>query len=196
MDPVSQLVSGAALGVALELLSDSIRRAVTTASSFKFKLQLLQTTVTILISRFKGIRGEQKQFLGAEAQRLCELLVRGSRLVSKCSRISRWNYFKMRRYEKRIDELDESLKHLLTLNFQLLQYENMRKLLTEVNEMSKKFVDHEDELPKPIHVVPLNDQENSLCSSHWPSSQTQPSMRRFRMNYQRSEKVTKFGFSF
>ncbi|KAG5241370.1 disease resistance protein [Salix suchowensis] len=169
MEPVSQLVSGAALGVALELLSDSIRRAVTTASSFKFKLQLLQTTVRILISRFKGIRGEQKQFLGAEAQRL---------------------------YEKRIDELDESLKHLLTLNFQLLQYEDMRKLLTEVNEMSKKFVDHEEELPKPSHVVPLNDQENSLCSFHWPSSQSQPSMRRFRMNYQRSEKVTKFGFSF
>ncbi|KAI9391066.1 hypothetical protein POPTR_007G038600v4 [Populus trichocarpa] len=168
--------------------------AVTTASSFKFKLRLLQATVRILITRFKVIREEQQQFPGAEAQRLCELLARGSHLISKCSRISQWNYFKMRRYEKRIDELDESLKHLLTLNFQLLQYENMRKLLTGVNEMSKKLVDHGDELPKPSHVVPLNDQENSWYSR--TSSHRQPSKPRFRMSYQRSEKITKFGFSF
>ncbi|XP_011039225.1 PREDICTED: probable disease resistance protein At5g66910 [Populus euphratica] len=194
MEPISQLVSGAALGVALQLLSDSIMCAVTTASSFKFKLRLLQTTVGILIARFKVIRGEQQQFPGAEAQRLCELLARGCHLVSKCSRISQWNYFKMRRYEKRIDELDESLKHLLTLNFQLLQYENMRKILTGVNEMSKKLLDHGDELPKPSHVVPLNDQENSWYSR--TSSHRQPSAPRFRMSYQRSEKITKFGFSF
>lgn len=183
-----EVVPGAALGVALQQLRDSIVRAIAEATKFKFKLQLLKTTVDLLIERFNEMEQLclqlKNKFPKAETERLRDLLEKGKNVISTCSHIAWWNYYRKRRYAKRIDELNQSLQHLLTFNFQLEQSTRLLEVLLKVNEMNKKL----DRMENYGGVA--TDKKSS--SNPGISSQPESSRSRFRLRYEKkSEKVLK-----
>lgn len=113
---VGSLIAGAILGVAFQELFTAVRESKSRCSNFKNALYCLEYGVNVLtplIKEMDRLNQELDDYKREEITRLfLQQLKKAEALVSECSNVHRWNLYKKRKYEKRLMELDSSLRKL------------------------------------------------------------------------------------
>ncbi|GAY63417.1 hypothetical protein CUMW_225410 [Citrus unshiu] len=111
------LLAGAILGVAFQEITVAIKESKSRCSNFRDALNSLENTISLISPLIKEM-DRLNQELGDSNKReviirlFLQQLKKGEALVSKCSSIRRWNLCKKRKYEKRLRNMDSSLREL------------------------------------------------------------------------------------
>ncbi|KDO40710.1 hypothetical protein CISIN_1g045747mg, partial [Citrus sinensis] len=100
------LVAGAFLGVVFQEITVAIKESKSRWSNFRYALNSLENTISLLSPFIKEMNRLNQEIIRLFLQQLEE----GEALVSKCSSIRRWNLYKKRKYEKRLRNMESSLR--------------------------------------------------------------------------------------
>ena len=68
-----------------------------------------------------------------------EVLEKGDELVCKCLKVGHWNILKKIHYEKRLEELDDSLTRFLSVDIQAPMARDVKEILLAVRRMAQQF---------------------------------------------------------
>ncbi|WCJ31065.1 hypothetical protein M5689_012581 [Euphorbia peplus] len=133
---------GGAVGVGFQQLYNCLVTAVSTTSKIKFELKCLKIKVQKLNRKFEAVAELlvqiEKEF-PEEISKLEMLLEKARNLVSACSEVSRFNYYKQYKYMKRLAELDASFEQMVKVDFATMELQCMVQVLVNVGEMNKKL---------------------------------------------------------
>ncbi|KAI9079992.1 hypothetical protein K1719_038057 [Acacia pycnantha] len=139
-----ELFGGAVLGVLFDRLQKEIWRVKDNFVMFKSKLEELEETLTVLYPVIKEIEELNRRLNrpnhGKETIILRRLLEDGTDLVSKCSKISRWNIFKQRRYRGKLEELDNKILRFHYLYSQAHMGRDQKQTLLSVQETRQMMI--------------------------------------------------------
>ncbi|XP_024043149.1 uncharacterized protein LOC112099877 [Citrus clementina] len=116
---VGSLLAGAILGVAFQEMTVAIKESKSRCSNFRDALNSLENTISLLsvapsIKEMDRLNQELEDSNKREEiiRLFLQQLKKGEALVSKCSSIRRWNLYKKRKYEKRLRNMESSLREL------------------------------------------------------------------------------------
>ncbi|KAI9084540.1 hypothetical protein K1719_033528 [Acacia pycnantha] len=139
-----ELVGGAVLGVLFDQLRKEIWRVKDNSVMFKPKLEELEETLTILYPVIEEIEELNIRLNrpnhGTETISLRRLLEDGTKLVSKCSKIPRWDIFKQGRYREKLVELDNKILRFHNLYLQAHMGRDQKQTLLFVQEMREMMI--------------------------------------------------------
>ncbi|XP_048324907.2 probable disease resistance protein At5g66900 isoform X1 [Ziziphus jujuba] len=108
---------GAALGAGFGLLLETVKESIDKTVMFKPTLKSIKGTLECLqplIQDIKGLNMELDLPEGETTDFDLEMK-QGEKLVAKCSKVSRWKFFKKSRYTGKLLELDQTLKRLIRI---------------------------------------------------------------------------------
>ncbi|CAN0864232.1 hypothetical protein LINGRAHAP2_LOCUS8901 [Linum grandiflorum] len=92
MDPVTTLVTGAVLGVTLQVLYDTIQRVKARSSTIRKRLEVLGRRTMSLRDNFVGINERYPDFeLRPEIKKLRWLIMKADDLVRDCDGLGFWH---------------------------------------------------------------------------------------------------------
>ncbi|KAK8685872.1 hypothetical protein V6N13_124905 [Hibiscus sabdariffa] len=132
----ANLIGGAALGAIFGELLRTVAEAHKTAAMFRDTLKELQSTLLSIEPLIKEIESFNKvSDKEHETKELLEIIEKGQRLVTKCCKIHRWDYFKKAYHVKKLNGFNKSLDRL----YQMMQAQQMRdvkEVLFETKEIS------------------------------------------------------------
>ncbi|XP_028776840.1 uncharacterized protein LOC114733536 [Neltuma alba] len=113
-----EMVGGAVLGLVFDQLRREIGR-VKIIATFRPKLKELEETLDLLYPLVKEIEDLNRRLNGTDYVRetimLRGLLEDGTKLVSKCSKIPRWDLLKQSRQREKLVELDYKIVKFIIL---------------------------------------------------------------------------------
>jgi hypothetical protein len=122
------------LGEAFSQLFETVKDVVNKARMFESILTHLRSTLTSLVPLVEEIRrlnievGHPEE----EINILIEQMKKGTKLVSKCSKISWWNYCMKSQYAGKLCELDEDIGRFFQVDLQAWNARNVLETLVEV----------------------------------------------------------------
>ncbi|KAK4267724.1 hypothetical protein QN277_024466 [Acacia crassicarpa] len=139
-----ELVGGAVLGVVFDQLQKEIWRVKNNIVMFKPKLEELELTLDVLSPVIEEIeilnRRLNRSEYGRETIVLMRLLEDGTKLVSKCSKIPRWDIFKRCRYREKLMELDNKILRFQNLYLQANMARDQKQSLLIVQETRQMLI--------------------------------------------------------
>ncbi|KAK4267725.1 hypothetical protein QN277_024467 [Acacia crassicarpa] len=139
-----ELIGGAVLGVLFGELQNEICRVKENFEMFKPKLEELEETLTILYPVIEEIEELNRRLNrpnhGRETIILRRLLEDGTKLVSKCSKIPRWNFLKQGRYREKLVELDNKILRFHNLYLQAHMGRDQKQTLLFVQETRQMMI--------------------------------------------------------
>ncbi|XP_022775224.1 probable disease resistance protein At5g66900 [Durio zibethinus] len=137
------LIGGAALGAVFGELLRAIVKATETATMFPDVWEELKSTLFKIQSTIKHIESLNKELdKENETKLLIEIIREGHKLVSKCSKIHRWNFFKKTCYTYKLQRYKESLQRFCQIDMQTHQTRDIKDLLLEVKSISMEVSRH------------------------------------------------------
>ncbi|KAJ0096811.1 hypothetical protein Patl1_28770 [Pistacia atlantica] len=142
MPGIEDLVAGATLGVAFQLLCHEIKGAKAKSNKFKSILESSESTLKLLTPKTIELEKFNEELMDNSREEIHLLLgtvEKARQLVSTCLDIPWWNKVKKYRYTKRLVQLDSSLSKLLNVEFQAAQSLDILRILAEVTEMNQKL---------------------------------------------------------
>ncbi|KAJ0024685.1 hypothetical protein Pint_06791 [Pistacia integerrima] len=204
MSGIEDLVAGAALGVAFQLLCGLIKDTKAKSKKFKPILERLESTLKLLTPKIIELEKFNKELMDnsrEEIHLLLGTLKKARQLVFTCSDIPRWNKVKKCRYAKRLNQLDSSLFKLLNVEFQAAQSVDILRILAEVTETNQKLDrmnlhDKNNYAPSKVKSsnytagMPREDTEEYSSDSSENSSEGKPQPR-FELKYKSQKKRSK-----
>ncbi|KAD4338044.1 hypothetical protein FH972_027308 [Carpinus fangiana] len=131
---MADAVLGAVLGEAFSQLFETVKDVVNKARMFEPILTRLQSTLASLVPLVEQI-GRLNIEVGhpeEEINSLIEQMKKGTKLVSKCSKISWWNYCMKSQYAGKLCELDEDIGRFFQVDLQAWNARNVLETLVEV----------------------------------------------------------------
>ncbi|KAG7560327.1 Powdery mildew resistance protein RPW8 domain [Arabidopsis thaliana x Arabidopsis arenosa] len=151
--PLVELLTGAALGFALQLLHEAIIRAKERSLITRCILDRLDATIykiTPFVIKIDTFTEEVDEPLRRVIEELKCLLEKAIRLVEAYAELKRRNLLRKYRYKRRIKELDASLRWMVDVDVQVNQWLDIRKLMGKMSEMNTKL----DEITsQPIDII-------------------------------------------
>ncbi|XP_022775219.1 probable disease resistance protein At5g66900 isoform X2 [Durio zibethinus] len=131
------LFRGAALEAGFGELVGAVVEAIKTAAMFRDVLEELNSTLLDIQPIIKDIeslnKGLDKEH---ETKQLIEIILKGNKLVSKCSNIQRWNFFKKTCYTYKLQRFKESLQLFCQIDLQIQQTRDIKDVLFGVKGLS------------------------------------------------------------
>ena len=124
------VVGDAAVGYLVEELLTAVVKLMKKPMSFRPTLESLRSKLERISPLFEEIK-DQNYALDRpkrEIERLIQILEDGNKLICKCSKVRRWNYFKQMRYQKRLVAFDKSLAELFNFDMQALMLRDVRHI--------------------------------------------------------------------
>ncbi|KAL1214374.1 RPW8-like protein 3 [Cardamine amara subsp. amara] len=146
--PISELVAGAALGFALQVLLEAIKKAKDRSLTTKCILDRLEATIlsiTPLVARIDKLSEELEDSPKKVIENLKFLLEKAVALVVAYAELRRRNLLKKFRYKRRIKELEASLRWMVDVDVQVNQWSNINEIMAKMSEMNTKL----DEITRP-----------------------------------------------
>ncbi|XP_057975707.1 probable disease resistance protein At5g66900 [Malania oleifera] len=130
-------VVGAVAGELLKALLDAKDSAVNFKSDFK-RLEYTLEYVIPLVSEIERLNDKLDR-PRSETQRLIIKLEEGKEIVSKCSKVQRWDYCRKYRYSKKILKLDQSLQRFFNVELTVGEARDVKQLLVEMQDAIRKL---------------------------------------------------------
>ncbi|KAL9433121.1 hypothetical protein AB3S75_028024 [Citrus x aurantiifolia] len=136
---VGSLLAGAILGVAFQELTVAIKKSKSRCSNFRDDLNSLENTISLLSPLIKEMDRLNRELEDSNEREeiillFLQRLKKGEALVSKCSSIRRWNLYKKGKYEKRLRNMDSSLRELSAV-LQVRQALDIQRLQRIIQDM-------------------------------------------------------------
>ncbi|XVE87186.1 hypothetical protein DITRI_Ditri18aG0095800 [Diplodiscus trichospermus] len=129
---MADLIGGAAYG---ELLR-AVVEATKTAAMFRDALKDVKSTLSSIQPKIKELESFNKELdKEHETEELFEIIRCGQELVTKCSKIQRWNFFKKDRYTHKLNAFKESLGRFCQIHLQIQQARDTKNVLYKVQEV-------------------------------------------------------------
>ncbi|XP_043693056.1 probable disease resistance protein At5g66900 [Telopea speciosissima] len=137
-----QLPVGFLLGPPAQELQRVISDVILKAHHFKYYLEQLQSTletITPLIKEIDRLSAELTDHQRQDIVRLKAELVKGQKLVKKCSFVPSWNCFKRCRRSKKILKLDKTLLQFFQIDVPVDNWLHNKQILLDLKDMITKF---------------------------------------------------------
>ncbi|KAF3777268.1 hypothetical protein EJ110_NYTH46102 [Nymphaea thermarum] len=99
------MVIEAAAGVVIQQLWEIVRDLFTQPGRFRRQYRRLEQELGIVLLMLARSPSAESN----------EVLRRGGELMEKCSEVSRWNFFKQKKYSRRLKKLDEEIDRFLRM---------------------------------------------------------------------------------
>ncbi|XP_022739594.1 probable disease resistance protein At5g66900 isoform X2 [Durio zibethinus] len=133
------LIGGAALGAGFGELLRAVIEASKTAAMFRDALEELQSTLSSIEPVTRDINSFNKVFdKEHEIKRLKQIIDKGQKLVRKCSKIQRCNFFMKTCYTYKLQRLNKSLERFCQIDMQTQQMRDIKEILFDVREIDKE----------------------------------------------------------
>uniref|UniRef100_A0A7N0T9N4 RPW8 domain-containing protein n=1 Tax=Kalanchoe fedtschenkoi TaxID=63787 RepID=A0A7N0T9N4_KALFE len=137
---MSGLVEGAVVGALVGKLVNEIIDATKTAGEFKPLLKRIESKIRLLRPEMEKMEELlQKLDRGQENKEFAALLVKGTTLVKKCSKVQSWNYCKRVKCSKLLSKLDESISSYCEINVALQTNRTATQTLVVAEDLSRRF---------------------------------------------------------
>ncbi|XP_043720388.1 probable disease resistance protein At5g66900 [Telopea speciosissima] len=137
-----QLPVGFLLGPPAQELQRVISDVILKAHHFKHYLEQLQSTLKTITPRIKEIDRLSAELTDHQRQDIVRLkaeLVKGQKLVKKCSSVPSWNCFKRCRRSKKILKLDKTLLQFFQIDVPVDIWLHNKQILVDLRDMITKF---------------------------------------------------------
>lgn len=133
---MADLVGGAAVGAVFGELLKAIISEANHASHFKSSFKRLKSTLTGINPIVDKIASMNQQLDRPEDLKiLIDSMREGEKLISKCSEVRRYDFYKKVRYSRKLDKLDRMISKFFHLDLQLQQARDQKEILLEVKDM-------------------------------------------------------------
>ncbi|XP_010503720.1 PREDICTED: RPW8-like protein 3 [Camelina sativa] len=139
---VVEIVAGPALGYALQALHYAIKRAIDRSLTSAYIFDRLDATIfkiTTLVAQVDKLSEEVEDPQRKVIEDLKHLLEKAVSLVEAYAELRRRNLLKKFRYQRRIKELDASLRWMVNVDVQVNQWVDIKELLAKMSEMKTKL---------------------------------------------------------
>ena len=136
----SALIGGAALEAGFGGLFRAVVEAIKTPAMFHDVLEELESRLSSIQPIIKDIESFNKILdKEHETKQLFEIICKGQKLVRKCSKIQRWNFFKKTCYIYKLQGLKKWLERFCQIDMQTQQTRDIKDVLFEVKEFGLEF---------------------------------------------------------
>ncbi|XP_059458896.1 probable disease resistance protein At5g66900 [Corylus avellana] len=138
---MADAVLGAVLGEAFSQLFETVKDVINKARMFESILTQLQSTLASLVPLVEEIRRLNREVGHPEEEikSLIKHMKKGTKLVSKCSKISWWNYCMKSQYAGKLSELDEDIGRFFQVDLQAWNARNVLETLARVNAIGENM---------------------------------------------------------
>ncbi|CAH2064474.1 unnamed protein product [Thlaspi arvense] len=140
--PLGEVIVGAALGLVIQILHQAIQRAKDRSTTTRFILGRLDDTVyriTPLIVKVEKLSEEADESLRRVTEDLKRLLQQAVVLVEAYAELKRRNLLKKFSYNRRIKELEASLRWMVDVDVQVNQWLDIQELMAKMSVMNTKL---------------------------------------------------------
>ncbi|KAG7633920.1 Powdery mildew resistance protein RPW8 domain [Arabidopsis suecica] len=158
--PLTEIIAGAALGLALQILHEAIQRAKDRSLTTSCILDRLDSTIlriTPLMAKVEKLNKESDESLRKVFEDLKHLLEKAVVLVEAYAELKRRNLLEKYRYKRRIKELEGSLKWMVDVDVKVNQWADIKDLMAKMSEMNTKL---EKIMGQPIDCIISEDNTN------------------------------------
>ncbi|XP_068344071.1 RPW8-like protein 1 [Pyrus communis] len=137
---MEKILLDATIGRALEALLGAVLQARERAHMYESILAQLEFTIHTITPKISEIdRLSDKDFPDDVIHRIRLQLIRGKELVDKCSNAGGCDFCKGQRYYKKLLELDESLRRLITIDLQVKVALDVVRISNEMKAICRRW---------------------------------------------------------
>ncbi|CAH8268140.1 unnamed protein product [Arabidopsis lyrata] len=158
--PLAEIIAGAALGLALQILHEAIQRAKDRSLTTSCILDRLDSTIlriSPLIAKVEKLGKESDESMRKVIKDLKHLLEKAVVLVEAYAELKRRNLVGKYRYKRRIKELEGSLKWMVDVDVKVNQWADIKDLMAKMSEMNTKL---DKIMGQPIDCI-ISDEDNT-----------------------------------
>ncbi|ESQ45481.1 hypothetical protein EUTSA_v10010714mg [Eutrema salsugineum] len=162
--PITEIIAGATLGLALQVLHEAIKRAKDRSITTRCILDRLDATIfriTPLVVQVDKLSEEVEDCPRKVIEDLKNLLEKAVSLVEAYAELRRRNLLKKSRYKRRIKELEASLRWMVEVDVQVNQWLDIKELMSKMSEMNTKL----DEITRQPSGFPCFKKNHSIPQS-------------------------------
>ncbi|KAK3223882.1 hypothetical protein Dsin_010907 [Dipteronia sinensis] len=189
MPGFEDLVLAPVIQLVIQELFQAIKGAREKTNKFDVVLINLQNTVTSVTPKINEIckmDQEHDDYPKQEILLFHRQLEKGKELVNTCAEIPRWNKHKKRKYAKRLEDMDSSLRKLLEVQFQAEQVLYIKKMLSEMTAINKKLDCMNMQIPAGVSSG--GESSNPAAADQSSHDQTAGRKPRFEFHFRRKNK--------
>nr|ACQ99479.1 RPW8.2 [Arabidopsis lyrata subsp. petraea] len=141
---IGEVFAGGALGIALGVLQEAVKRARDRSVTTRFILDRLKATIDSITPLLLQIDKVSEEMEDPQSRRVNEdlklLLKTAASLVENNAKLRRRNLLKkLRFYMRKIKELEARLKWVIDVDLQINQLADIKELKAKMSEMSTKL---------------------------------------------------------
>ncbi|ONH96603.1 hypothetical protein PRUPE_7G140100, partial [Prunus persica] len=137
---VEKILIDATIGRALEALLGAVSQARERAHMYESILAQLEFTIQTITPKISEIDHlSEEDFPDDVIYRIRLQLIQGRELVNKCSNAGCCNLWKSQMYYKKLQELDDSLRRLITIDLQVKVALDVIRISTEMKELCRRW---------------------------------------------------------
>lgn len=130
------LFGGAAAGAVFQELIVAVIAAIKSAAMFRGVLEELRSTLSSIEPIVKEIDSLNKVLdKEHETKQFKEIINQGQKLVEKCSKIQKWNFYKRSYHTQKLRGLMKSLERFCSINIQAQQIRDIKETLIETKDI-------------------------------------------------------------
>ncbi|VVB05186.1 unnamed protein product [Arabis nemorensis] len=140
--PLEEIIAGAALGLALQILHEAIQRAKDRSFTTRCILDLLDATIskiTPLVVKIEMLSEEVHESLRKVIKDLKQRLEKAIGLVEAYAELKRRNLLRKYRYKRRIKVLEASFRWMVDVDVQVSQWLDIKELMGKMSDMNMKL---------------------------------------------------------
>ncbi|KAL1538951.1 hypothetical protein AAHA92_27636 [Salvia divinorum] len=148
-------VQGAALGAAFELLVTSVAGASMKVVGFRSQLERVKSTLCAIKPSIDDIES-LNLILGRpphETEAFTVRLMKAERLVRRCSKVSKWNFFTRLYYSHKLSKLETSLLNFFQIAGTALHLCETKRIAVAVSDMQEKLNEITKQMSRDRHTV-------------------------------------------
>ncbi|KAJ4900251.1 RPW8-like protein 3 [Raphanus sativus] len=161
---VTELMAGAALGLTLQVIHETIKKAIDRSlatSKILYRLDATICRITPFVIQVDKLSEEVGDSSRKIIKDLTELLENAASLLKAYAELRRRNLIKKYRYRRSIKELEASLRWMVDVDVQVIQWADIKKLMAKVSEMNTKL----DEITCRLSDGPWFKKNHSILQS-------------------------------
>ncbi|KAF8088922.1 hypothetical protein N665_0527s0040 [Sinapis alba] len=160
----TELMAGAALGLTLQVIHETIKKAIDRSFATSKTLYRLEATIlriTIFVAQVDKPSEEVEDSSRKIIEDLKNLIENAASLLKAYAELRRRNLIKKYRYRRSIKELEASLRWMVDVDVQVNQWADIKELMAKVSEMNTKL----DEITCRLSDGPWFKKNHSILQS-------------------------------
>ncbi|KAL6273789.1 hypothetical protein ACE6H2_024481 [Prunus campanulata] len=156
---MEKILIDATIGRAFEALLGAVSQARERAHMYESILAQLEFTIQIITPKISEIdRFSEEDIPDDVIYRIHLQLIEGKELVDKCSNAGCCNLWNSQKYYKKLQELDDSLRRLITIDLQVKVALDVIRISTEMKELCRRW-----DQKNQMDVIRISTKMKELC---------------------------------